>query len=400
MHSRHRAWIAAVACVVLAAGSARACLWDRDTLADEERGLPEMSSIILGRYERHTPEFLERRIRLARTALAHASPSEAKALLDDIGVAQDRLNRQPEAIATMQEKIRRFGVDYTTAANLGTFYAHAGQLAPAESWIRRALKINPEAHFGREWVQLHAIRYFRSTKQRPLPKVRPTTGTESRRLRFRFWGEPFLEQSEPLLLGMSGGAPSQLSSMLREAKLPANALEGVAGIVRMGDRESPELYAALAQLLRVRGDNSLAALAYWRALEAGAEKHPLADEWDEAGAYARQSIHLDAGQIPMSRRTYEWGRDYARQWVAAYQERERELIRTGQDPEATLHYAEFYRKWGRPQDPLPVPAPLSQNGWTLWIPLLSLGAGLGTGLVYWLWRRRPLVRTRPSAAVK
>lgn len=386
----------AVVWAVGTAGAAEACLWDRDTLADEERGLPEMSSIILGRYERHTPEFLERRIRLAQAALPTASPAQAKALLDDLGVAQDRLNRQPEAIAAMQEKLRRFGVEYTTAANLGTFYAHAGQLEPAETWIRRALQINPEAHFGREWVQLHAIRYFRSARQRPLPKSDPATATEQRRLRFRFWGEPFLKRSEPLLLGMSGGAPSQLSTMLREAKLPANALEGTAGILRMGDRESPELYAALAQLLRVRGDNSLATLAYWRALEAGGEKHPLVDEWEDAAAHARQSIHLDPGQIPMSPRTYRWGRDYARRWVAAYQERERELIRTGQDPEAAANYAEFYRRWGRPQDPLPAPVTLSQNGWIFWIPLLSLGGGLG----YWLWRRRPLVRARLNTAFK
>lgn len=382
-----------LAAVCLALGMrAEACLWDRDTLDDEERGLPEMSSIILGRYERHTPEFLERRIRLAQEALPTADATRAKALYDDLGVAYDRRNEQAKAIAAMQEKIRRFGVDYTTAANLGTFYAHAGQLDRAEWWIRRAVQINPNAHFGREWVQLHAIRYFRAAKKDRNIKAIKRQDADREPLRFRFWGEPFMERSERLLLGITGGTPNQLSSMLRRGKLPANALEGAAGIIRMGDRENPELYAALAQLLRVRGDNSLAALAYLRALEAGGQDHPLADEWEVLAARARHNVHLAIGQLPITEDTYHWGRDYARRWVAAYQERERELIRSGQDPEAAANYAAFYRKWGRPQDPLPLPPTLAQNGWNVWIPVLSVS------FITWLLVRRRKRLRRLSGA--
>lgn len=361
----------AVACLVLGI-RAEACLWDRDTLADEERGLPEMSSIILSRYERHTPEFLERRIRLAQEALPTADASRAKALYDDLGVAYDRRNEQAKAIAAMQEKIRRFGVDYTTAANLGTFYAHAGQLDHAETWIRRVLKINPNAHFGREWVQLHAIRYFRSARSQRNAKAEVKPATERKALRFRFWGEAFLKESEPHLLGLTSGTPSELSAALRRGKFPANALEGISGIIRMGDRESPELYAALAQLLQLRGDNSLAYLAYIRALEAGGASHPFYSEWLDASRLVHRNIQLAPGQLPLSQNTYRRGRDYARGWVAAYQARERELIRAGEDPEAAANYAAFYRKWGRPQDPLPLPPTLAQNGWNVWIPALSV----------------------------
>lgn len=110
---------------------AEACMWDRDTLAEEQRGLPEITAIIVGRYERHTPEFLEHRIRTAQAALPNASPERAKALLDDIGVACDRLDRQDEAIAAMQRKIDRYGVDYTTAANL------APSMPTPATWRRR-----------------------------------------------------------------------------------------------------------------------------------------------------------------------------------------------------------------------------------------------------------------------
>ena len=42
--------------------SVAACLWDRDTPADEARGLPEVVAVLTGRFERNPPLFYEMRL--------------------------------------------------------------------------------------------------------------------------------------------------------------------------------------------------------------------------------------------------------------------------------------------------------------------------------------------------
>lgn len=184
-------------------------------------------------------------------------------------------------------------------------------------------------------MQLHAIRYFRHRKP----------GEEDA----GFWGPKLRSEGERH--SSMGGSPERLEELLKQAGLPENALEGVAGMIRMGDRESPELYAALGELLAIRGDSSLAAMAYWRAMEAGSAAHPQYVEWQEAADEA-----LFSTQGRMRRSTYETQRDHARRWVAAYQARERELLAAGSDAEDDAEYAAFYAKWGRPQVPYNPPS--------------------------------------------
>jgi tetratricopeptide (TPR) repeat protein len=349
---RTRPLAACVALLFAAAGPAAACLWDRDTLADEQRGLPEMAAIITGRYERHTPEFFERRIREAQSRLKTADGETAKALLDDIGVAYDRLDRQPHAISAMREKISRFGVDYTTAANLGTFYAHAGDMDQAENWIRRAVKINPDAHFGREWVQLRAIQYFRDLRKAKTPEAKQ---------KVKFW----------------------------DRDIDKRAVEGAAGIIKMGDRAVPEIYVALGEALREQEHNSLAVMAYWRAMDLGGPKHPLYPEWEREAADTLRKIRTDFIPRLISRADYDKHRAYAERWVAAYQAHERALVGAGRDLEAIANYRDFYRKWGTPREPYPRPFLILGLS-----PFVWAGAALAVGGALF-WRRLRRRRRKP-----
>ena len=66
---------------------------------------------------------------------------------------------------------------YETAANLGTFYFHAGKLAEGLPHIDRALAINPDAHFGRERVQKRLVEYVVArNKAGALPLADVTVG--------------------------------------------------------------------------------------------------------------------------------------------------------------------------------------------------------------------------------
>ena len=159
---------------LLAPCTAFGCIWDTDTLANEAKGLPDVVQVITGRFARNPPLFYEMRLKRV-TAELERDPG----LLgdyDDAAAACDRLSRDDEAIVWMQKKRSRLEKAANTApeikehwyryyANIGTFQAHrwlrAGadrahiaEMQQARSEISKALEINPNAHFGREKVQL------------------------------------------------------------------------------------------------------------------------------------------------------------------------------------------------------------------------------------------------------
>ena len=160
--------------------SVAACLWDRDTPADEARGLPEVVAVLTGRFERNPPLFYE--MRLDRVTDHLQSHPEDLAAYDDAGVACDRLGRGDEAISWMEKKRAQLdGLDasrpevkeqlYRYHANLGTFLVHRwvrqgadrakiDEVKAARDEIARAIEINPNAHFGREKYQLRALEWI------------------------------------------------------------------------------------------------------------------------------------------------------------------------------------------------------------------------------------------------
>jgi tetratricopeptide (TPR) repeat protein len=152
---------------------ARACLWDSDTLDTEATGRLDLVTTVTGRFARNPPRYYEMRLARVQSELARG-PAQL-ALYDDAGVACDHLGRGDEAIAWMERKaaaMRRFSANdderYRYEANLGTLLAHRwlragrpkarlGELRAARDHIAAALKINPNAHFGREAVQLELL---------------------------------------------------------------------------------------------------------------------------------------------------------------------------------------------------------------------------------------------------
>ena len=134
--------------VLFTAGTAAACLWDYDTLRDEKRGLPGVAEVLAGQWEQHSRFFYEHRVAGMKAKLA-AHPDDWDAM-DNLAVADAKLDDLNAAIAVMLDKERRHPGQYTTASNLGTFYMFKGDLPAAIAQLKRALAINPNAHFGRE----------------------------------------------------------------------------------------------------------------------------------------------------------------------------------------------------------------------------------------------------------
>ncbi len=145
-----------ILCLCLPA-PALACLWDRDTLAMETRRFPGAAKLIAGHFLQRSQAYFEWRLK-DRRARIEKDPDDLAAY-DDLAVALDKLGRPAEAIALMVEKETRKPGLYETAANRGTFHIHAGQFEEGLVHLRRALEINPDAHFGRERYQVWLVEY-------------------------------------------------------------------------------------------------------------------------------------------------------------------------------------------------------------------------------------------------
>ena len=238
---------------------ARACLWDRDTLKEETLGLKDVADIVGGRIGKHSAFFYEQKV--AYTTPLLARPHAAPELYDDLAVAYDKLGRTDEALAVMADKERRFPGAYTTASNTGTFYSHRGDHDRALEHLRKALAINPSAHFGREKYQVMLVEYLRRLAERPSCNTVDFLGLD-------FARQPETSDScERIQQKLDDFALRDGSAVrLRRAGLSDDAPVAIAGLIRFGSGDrSPHLWFALGNVLGLRGHKHLALRAYRRA---------------------------------------------------------------------------------------------------------------------------------------
>src|SRR5690606_14125083 len=141
---------------------------DYDTLQMERSRFPGALELIVGKFLRHSQPFYEWRVKDRRSDIAaHDSGAETLSdeelahTYDDLAAALDKLKRHDEAIEVIREKAERLPNvgQYETHANLGTFLIHSGRLEEGVAELKKALEINPDAHFGREKYQVLLVEY-------------------------------------------------------------------------------------------------------------------------------------------------------------------------------------------------------------------------------------------------
>ena len=232
---------AAALCLAVLFGalpSAHACLWDEDTLAMEKRAFPTALELITGRFPRHGEDYYRWRVadRQKRVDAGTATLED----LDDLAVAHEKLGDPEKAIEIMRTAETKEPNRYRSVANLGTFLIHAGRLEEGLKEIRRAIEINPDAHFGREIYQALLVEYVLSKRkdgQLPLPMWRPEKPTAHPQGGF---GAFVLERKG--LAGKDADEGEQAEEIQR-------AVKGVLGMMRFGNHASPVLLEALGDLL-------------------------------------------------------------------------------------------------------------------------------------------------------
>lgn len=231
------------------ASLAVACLWDSDTLSMEAKEMPRVLDAIVGRFHRNPPLYYE--MRLARVARLIEERPEDFNLYDDAAVACDRLGLGDEGLDWLEKKrVALASADpegkrdqdwYRYYANVGTLRVHRAardgvtendlpELEAAIAEIERAIEINPDAHFGREWVQLGLMRSMRAK--------------------------------------LAGGDVSRAFMEMVKGRDPKAVLDGLAGLVTLGNAwQSPDVFVAMQSFDLVSHDQAIAAMAEMRAQE-------------------------------------------------------------------------------------------------------------------------------------
>lgn len=334
--------LAALVCVA-PPGSVRACLWDRDTLEMERRQFPGVLELLTGKFLRHSEEFYRWRVddRRRRLEAGEYTPEN----FDDLAVALEKLGQRQAAIRVMREKDRRLPGLYETHANLGTLLVHDGQLERGLEHIRRAIEIDPAAHFGRERYQLFLVEYVLARRMDgsirfPLMARSPPDEPLSRELELQlaldrqpapFGFVAFLEGR----LGLE--EPGLFHGSERE-----KALAGVLGMMKFGNHRSPVLLEVLGELLTLgwSDSNRLGARAFLRAsLEV-----EDADAREAYRALAARSMRYHE-EMSLEKLEERLAAEIAEadSWFSRIVEDERRWIREGRNPEVEFA-GKYYRE--------------------------------------------------------
>ncbi len=366
-----------------------ACYWDYDTLKMERRQFPGVLELITGKFLRHSSDYyqwrIEDRIRRLKSQPDHLP------YYDDLAVAYDKIGRHDDAIATMLRKGKLKSGLYETEANLGTFLIHAGRFEEGLEHIKRAIDINPNAHFGREIYQQLLVEYVISRRDGrdmiPLP-LDPEPRDDFRD------PEGFALFVVERRLGEASGYSEE-----RDAELK-RATKGVLGMMRFGNYDSPILLEALGDLLLAAGypddPKRLAARAYLKASygvdsdEAQAAYAHLAESALER--QTRDTLTHTELTLPQLEAVFKQELAEAKSWHSELAANERRWIREGRNVDAEFTRTYYDEPAIEYRDPAAVRAEV--NSWLLFAGLavaaLSfLAALLGTGFAcYVLLRRR------------
>jgi tetratricopeptide (TPR) repeat protein len=333
--------IAAVVAVLgglLLPSVAIACMWDYDTIKMERTRFPGTLELITGKFLRHSPEFYRWRIenRLKRLQ----SDPDNSALLDDLAVAYDKTDQHDKAIETALKTEKLHPGRYETAANLATFYFHAGKLTEGLPVIDKALKINPEAHFGREKYQKVLVEYIlkqRKNDPQKLPLAKVVVISQ------KTTEKPAASEIEISETFADFLHPHSRYEALPQAESAA-AIKGILGMMKFGKHDAPVLLEALGSLL-TQGESNPTEDAKFLASRAYLKASYEVPEGPARNTYrimAMKALYMQSSQVhnvsqmtvelvePDFKRELDEGRD----WYAELRERELSWIREGKDPEA------------------------------------------------------------------
>lgn len=324
-----------------------ACAWDSDTLAAEAKGIPDVVRVITGRFERNPDLYYQLRLQRVTKEL-QADPTKLEAY-DDAGVACDRLHRGDEAIAWMEKKRRQMDTlaagtkvskaalrehRYRYLANVGTFWAHSwlragadrkkiAQMKRARDYIKAAITLNPNAHFGREKYQLKAMEWIIT---QPVEKYDDGT-----------------IRSIPTILGDSWNIPQA-----------QEAVKGLSGLIVLGDAwQSVDIFNGLKVAVQADGERSYVAHLAWLRCEELINQgkrslHPRAPSGKKLAEMLRETDDHSLRNEPRLATQFRELRTEAESWHRHRTEYMMERLKLGRHPDTDPNFWSAYKELPAP----------------------------------------------------
>lgn len=329
-----------------------ACIWDYDTIKMERARFPSALELITGKFLRHSTEFYQWRIS-DRLKKLEKDPTNVT-LLDDLAVAYDKTGQHDKAIETTQNTEKIKPGRYETSANLGTFYFHAGKLEEGLPYIKKALTINPDAHFGREFYQLALVEYLLHQRKNdplklPLADVTyPENSKSGSEIYINNTFENFLKKRlhpKKIKQGEKESEMGQEGLPVEDIRFSESltteetnkAIKGILGMMRFGSYNSPILLEALGSILsppsftNMHDAKLLACRAY---LKASYEipDGPARIAYQKM-ALAALAMQWGSEQLENIEPLFKKELEEAQIWYAKLRENELSWIREGKNPE-------------------------------------------------------------------
>lgn len=78
-------------------------------------------------------------------------------LLSDLAWFELRMNKKENAVKLLEALYAKHPNEYNVLANLGTAYEVTGKNKEALNLLRKAVAINPQSHFGSEWIHIKIL---------------------------------------------------------------------------------------------------------------------------------------------------------------------------------------------------------------------------------------------------
>jgi tetratricopeptide (TPR) repeat protein len=244
------------ATTLLAAAASLACLWDKDTLQEESLEQKDIAATVNGDLGKHSDAFYAAKVTYTQALVDKGTAPKER--YDDLAVALAKTGKLDEAIAVLAAKEKKFPGEYTTEANLGTFLAMKGDLDGAIAHLEAGIKINPDAHFGREKYQVQLLRDAKAAKSAKKPDACATLFGVS-------------TNGEDAMWVMK---PGKVIGHDKMTLPPKDAVVAMAGLIRFGVADqSPAVWYNLGVALAYQGHKQMAVRALRRAHALG---HPCA----------------------------------------------------------------------------------------------------------------------------
>jgi hypothetical protein len=359
--------------------------------------------VIHERFARHGRDYYLKRNQLVREELKDRKPDARYfALVDDLAVGLEFAGEHDEAIRLMRDKLRQqqaLGLKdrdlYSTHANLGTFLilgpfrkvvpgdaASKAVLREGLAHIHESIRVNPEAHFGREVWQAVIVEYMAASLDNPsvllqydmignrlgadIQPSRPfhpyANVGDTARYGLRDYVRQLETNADPsgfdpgraeryrqLILKVGaeeGWADAVKSSHTKPVPFDEPCL-GIIGMWRLGGGAHPYFSLALSETMLRVGQRYIAWCGYERTTAMASLYWPSPELQDGLVAHCRKRQALIEGQLPADevarlRPRFEAELKYGQDYQQAYQEHESDQIRAGRLIEDPHFYDDFH----------------------------------------------------------